>query len=50
MSDIKLEPYLDFNGQAREAMQFYKEVIKGELIRQSRAEARKMVSIKSEGH
>jgi PhnB protein len=38
MSDIKLEPYLYFSGQAREAMEFYKEVFGGELYRQSRAD------------
>jgi len=31
MADISLEPYLFFNGNCREAMEFYKSVFKGEL-------------------
>ena len=38
MSDIKLNPYLFFKGQAREAMEFYRTVFGGELSMQSRAE------------
>jgi PhnB protein len=38
MSDIKLNPYLYFRGQASEAMQFYQGVFGGELLKQSRAE------------
>ena len=38
MSDIKLDPYLYFKGQAREAMEFYRAVFGGELSMQSRAE------------
>ena len=38
MSDIKLDPYLFFKGEAREAMEFYQSVFGGELSMQSRAE------------
>jgi PhnB protein len=34
----KLNPYLNFNGQAREAMEFYKEALGGELTLQTFAE------------
>jgi PhnB protein len=38
MSEIELAPYLYFQGQAREAMEFYKAVFGGQLFTQSRAE------------
>lgn len=39
MSDIILDPYIYFQGDAREAMEFYKDVFGGELYVQTRAEA-----------
>lgn len=38
MSNVTLNPYLYFKGQAREAMEFYRGVFGGELFQQSRAE------------
>lgn len=38
MANIKLEPYIFFNGQAKEAMEFYKSVFGGELTVQTYAE------------
>lgn len=38
MSDIKLDPYIYFHGQAREAMEFYKSVFGGELYTATRVE------------
>jgi PhnB protein len=39
MSDVTLNPYLYFKGQAREAMEFYKSVFGGELSITSYADA-----------
>ncbi|HSX14674.1 MAG TPA: VOC family protein [Candidatus Saccharimonadales bacterium] len=39
MNGIKLEPYLFFNGRAKEAMEFYKSVFGGELSLQTHGEA-----------
>ncbi|HET7060132.1 MAG TPA: VOC family protein [Candidatus Saccharimonadales bacterium] len=39
MSDVLLDPYLYFKGQAREAMEFYKSVFGGELTVQTYADA-----------
>lgn len=38
MSDIALNPYLFFHGQAREAMEFYKVIFGGELTVQAYSE------------
>lgn len=39
MTKVALEPYLFFNGNAREAMEFYKSIFGGELTIQTLAEA-----------
>lgn len=39
MSQIELNPYIYFSGQAREAMEFYKSVFGGELFTQTRTDA-----------
>lgn len=50
MSDITLDPYIFFQGNAREAMEFYKSVFGGELTMQTMgevpegAEERKMIT------
>jgi|SRR5579859_400654 len=41
MGKISLEPYLFFNGNAKEAMEFYKSVFGGELEMQKMSEAPK---------
>lgn len=43
MSDVKLDVYLYFKGQAREAMEFYKDIFGGELTVQTYAEVPGMV-------
>lgn len=40
MAKIKLEPYIFFNGTAREAMEFYQSVFGGELTLQTYGEAK----------
>jgi len=39
MADTQLNPYLTFNGNAREAMEFYRDVLGGSLETQTFAEA-----------
>src|SRR5438132_2720723 len=43
MSKVTLNPYLFFDGQAKEAMEFYKGVFGGELTIQTNAEVPKAV-------
>lgn len=38
MSDVRLEPYLFFKGNCREAMEFYKQIFGGELTTQTYAD------------
>jgi PhnB protein len=38
MSDVRLEPYLYFKGNCREAMEFYKNAFGGELVIQTMGE------------
>jgi PhnB protein len=37
--DVKLNPYLNFNGKTKEAMEFYKSILGGELTLQTFAES-----------
>lgn len=43
MAGIRLEPYIFFKGNAKEAMEFYKEVFGGELTMQTLGESPKEV-------
>lgn len=43
MANIRLEPYIFFKGNAKEAMEFYKDVFGGELIMQTLGESPKDV-------
>ena len=51
MSKIQLSPYINFQGRAREAMEFYHKLLGGKLDRQAlRLEADGAVIIASDGH
>lgn len=41
MANIRLEPYIFFKGNAKEAMEFYKDVFGGELVMQTLGESPK---------
>lgn len=43
MANVRLEPYIFFKGNAKEAMEFYKEVFGGELTMQTLGESPKEV-------
>jgi PhnB protein len=51
MSKIQLSPYVNFQGRAREAMEFYHKVLGGKLdLHHSRLEADGGVIIATDGH
>jgi PhnB protein len=59
MSTIQLSPFINFQGRAREAMEFYQKVLGGQLdlqagpgdrIGQARLQAEGVVIIASDGH